>query len=214
VRVLMCASGCCGFLSLRTRRQALRAAHASCRFSWQEAADRPCATVGGAQREQAAKQQQQQLLALLQQVELRSNDTTGAAAAAATRDQGPVAPAEGGGRSDDTLDLVSIKPGFYAEQLQRAVTNAAAADAAAAASTDDDAGSSQPMQQQQQAHGCCGGHHHHHSHGEAADVDPLEPSEAEYTAAVREALQQLDGCVAAINDALEEVREAIDDEED
>jgi hypothetical protein len=37
----------------------------------------------------------------------------------------------------------------------------------------------------------------------------LEPTEAEYTAAVRECWQELDACVDGINEALEEVRDAM-----
>jgi hypothetical protein len=41
------------------------------------------------------------------------------------------------------------------------------------------------------------------------DAGSLEPTEAEYNAAVREALQQLDECVVGINEVLQEVQEAV-----
>ena len=40
----------------------------------------------------------------------------------------------------------------------------------------------------------------------------MEPTEAEFNAALREALQELDGCIRAINELLEEVREVVQQE--
>ncbi|KAF8061303.1 yqkD [Scenedesmus sp. PABB004] len=138
--------------------QALRAAHAAGRFSWQAPADRPGAKFS--QEQQAA-----QLQGLLQVLRLEQ---------------------EALGRAGDDV---------------RACTSDQQRGGAA----------QQPREQQQPRgdhhhHGCCG-----HGH---APPDPLdaggaeEPSEAEYSAAVREALQALDGCVEGINEALEELRDA------
>jgi hypothetical protein len=174
----------------RARRQALRAAHAAGRFSWQAAADRPRA-VGAAQASAQARQQQQQqqLLGLLQQLE--------AASASSDRAQQRQDSANGRDQGQQS-ELASVKPGFYSEQMQRAV-EAAAAGAAAGGSSSSHA---------EQQHGCVGHHACQHHHGSDGG-DPLEPTEAEYTAAVREALQQLNGCVSGINEALDDVRDAV-----
>eukprot|EP00877_Chromochloris_zofingiensis_P007611 jgi/Chrzof1/3102/Cz12g12030.t1 len=73
-------------------------------------------------------------------------------------------------------------------------------------------------------HGCHDHHHHdnhgHNDHGAAAGGHVcghhggqanMEPSEYEYHAAVKEAVQQLDAAVKGINEALDEVRYAVED---
>ncbi|KAG1666884.1 hypothetical protein FOA52_013517 [Chlamydomonas sp. UWO 241] len=52
--------------------------------------------------------------------------------------------------------------------------------------------------------------HEGHGHGAAA---PPEPTKAEWAAALREAQLELDGRVRGINDALEDVRYVLEDEE-
>jgi hypothetical protein len=189
-------------------RQALRAAHAAGRFSWQEASDRPRtqgATADHSQHQQQ-QQQQQQLMALLEEMQLQTaqGPSGGCDVAANGSDQGA---GRGTGGS-------AVKPGFYEQQMQRAVADALAATAA----------SSQQEQQPNSsahahghAHACgaaAGGHGCQHGHDHAPPSDPLEPNnplepnEAEFKAAVKEALQELDACVTSINELLEEVREA------
>ncbi|KAL6749892.1 DNA repair REX1-B-domain-containing protein [Haematococcus lacustris] len=56
-------------------------------------------------------------------------------------------------------------------------------------------------------HGCCGCGAREGAGGQEEE----EPSEAEYTAAVQEALLLLDRCIADVNDALEEVRYALEE---
>ncbi|WIA34400.1 hypothetical protein OEZ86_012736 [Tetradesmus obliquus] len=105
--------------------QALRAAHASGRFSWQSAADRPRLSKATSKQQQQQQQTKQDVAGMLQQMQLRGGDDCGL---------GP----------PDPLDAGS-----------------------------------------------------------------MEPTEAEYNAAVREALQQLDECVVGINEVLQEVQEAV-----
>jgi hypothetical protein len=110
----------------------------------------------------------------------------------------------------------AVKPGFYEQQMQRAVEDAMAAanqqEMAAAGSSSHAAGA------QQHACGAAAGHADHgcgHGHHDQPPPDPLEPNnplepnEAEYAAAVKEALQELDTTVLSINELLEEVREAL-----
>eukprot|EP00200_Dunaliella_tertiolecta_P006029 CAMPEP_0202355388 /NCGR_PEP_ID=MMETSP1126-20121109/10306_1 /ASSEMBLY_ACC=CAM_ASM_000457 /TAXON_ID=3047 /ORGANISM="Dunaliella tertiolecta, Strain CCMP1320" /LENGTH=267 /DNA_ID=CAMNT_0048948001 /DNA_START=269 /DNA_END=1073 /DNA_ORIENTATION=+ len=58
-------------------------------------------------------------------------------------------------------------------------------------------------------------HHHHHHHacsgGAPCEPPPPEPTAEEYSNALHENIQQLDRCVASINDYLEEIKYAIDD---
>lgn len=196
-------------------RQSLRAAHAAGRFSWQEAADRPRA--GGPSHTQP-QQQQQQLLTLLERVRLETAGG-GSHPGGLASDTASTGRDQGGSQSGG---FISIKPGFYAEQMQRAAVAATAASAPGGVTAGASASTPAAEQAQQLQPSCAAGASHacqHHCHGhhqhEAADPlelgTPLEPTEAEYNAAVREALQQLDACVVGINDALEEVREAMAD---
>ncbi|KAJ9513508.1 hypothetical protein QJQ45_006062 [Haematococcus lacustris] len=59
-------------------------------------------------------------------------------------------------------------------------------------------------------HGCCSCGAGEGAGGQGGQEEE-EPSEAEYTAAVQEALLLLDRCIADINDALEEVRYALEE---
>ncbi|KAF5827357.1 hypothetical protein DUNSADRAFT_789, partial [Dunaliella salina] len=62
---------------------------------------------------------------------------------------------------------------------------------------------------------CTQHHHHHHHHactgGAPCEPPPPEPTAEEYSNALQENIQQLDRCVASINDCLEEIKYAIDD---
>ncbi len=109
--------------------------------------------------------------------------------------------------------LVAVKPGFYEQQL------AAAAAAAAAVGTSQQGQQPSSAQYARGGGGCCGGGHGH-GHGTPSDAlecdtaAAQEPTEAEYSAAIREALQQLDACVIAINEALQDVQDAVDNFEE
>ncbi len=199
------------------RRQALRAAHASGRFSWQDAADRPRTqgAAAAATQQQQRQQQQQQLLSLLEQMQLQTHHASSSAAAG-----------EGGcdvaaGCSDQqglrgSAGTAAVKPGFYEQQMQRAVEDALAATAQQEISSSA-AGSSHSAGVQHACGGAAGHAHHCCGHGDHSQANsdplepnnPLEPNEAEYAAAVKEALQELDATVVSINELLEEVREAL-----
>lgn len=196
-----CGCGCCWCVC----RQALRAAHASGRFSWQDAADRPrvrgvaAAAAAGTSNAQQEHQQQQHLLSLLDQMQL---ETTGSAADACD--------VRAAANDQHAMPATAVKPGFYEQQMQRALADAVAASASQEAvqgSSSSNAGASH-------GHGCGGAathgcqHSHSHEH-DPLEPSPLEPTEAEFNAAVREALQELDVCVVGINDLLDEVREAV-----
>lgn len=129
-------------------------------------------------------------------------------------------PASMGGRADDVAvagsdqdcPSAAVKPGFYEQQMQRAM-----ADAAAASQQDHVVEGSAACAQH--SHAACGAAGHGCQHGHSEPADPLEPNaqeptEAEYNAAVREALQELDACVVSINALLEEVKEVVQDFED
>lgn len=88
--------------------------------------------------------------------------------------------------------FMSVKPGFYEQQLQQATAAAAAA----------------AQQPSHQHHGCCG-HDHDYGEHDPLECSELEPTEAEYSAAVKEALQELDACVVGINEVLEEITYAV-----
>jgi len=157
------------------------------------------AGTSGAQQEH---QQQQRLLSLLDQMQL---ETTGSAA-----DACDVRAAANDQHAMQGVEAAAVKPGFYEQQMQRAVADAVAASAsqeAAQCSGSSNAGGPH-------GHGCGGsathGCHHSHSHEhDPLEPSPLEPTEAEFNAAVREAVQELDACVVGINDLLDEVREAV-----
>jgi hypothetical protein len=115
----------------------------------------------------------------------------------------------------------AVKPGFYEQQMQRAVADALAATAASSQQEQQPDSSAHVHEHAHaHAHACgaaAGGHGCQHGHDHAPPSDPLEPNnplepnEAEFKAAVKEALQELDACVTSINELLEEVREAVVD---
>ncbi|KAF6254058.1 DNA repair REX1-B-domain-containing protein [Scenedesmus sp. NREL 46B-D3] len=191
--------------------QALRAAHASGRFSWQSEADRPRLSQSTGKQQQ---QQQQDVTSKLEQMQLQART---AAATPVSSDVAAVGGPDqhvGGPHHQQQVDgFMSVKPGFYEQQLQQAAAAAAVAEHAEQVQQQQD-GSSGGEQGHSDGHGCCGhGHGHDHDHGppDPLDAGTAEPTEAEYNAAVREALQQLDDCVLGINDVLQEVQEAVAD---
>jgi hypothetical protein len=107
----------------------------------------------------------------------------------------------------------AVKPGFYEQQMQRAVEDALAAanqqEVAAAGSSSHAAGAQQHACGAVAGHGCGHGHHDQPPSDPLEPNNPLEPNEAEYAAAVKKALQELDTTVLSINELLEEVREAL-----
>eukprot|EP00879_Flechtneria_rotunda_P030416 GHRR01033046.1.p1 GENE.GHRR01033046.1~~GHRR01033046.1.p1 ORF type:complete len:252 (+),score=104.38 GHRR01033046.1:970-1725(+) len=201
-------------LKLTLSWQALRAAHAAGRFSWQAAADRP--RLQGTRSEQQL-QQQRQIPDILQGVQF-----SGRSAVTALHGN---APAKYEQSSSQVEGCMTVKPGFYEQQLQDAMTAAAAAEQPDASSANGQAeafsvsngsyAEQMPAGGHQHSHhaGCCS-HQHHHEPPDPLDSNELEPTEAEYKAAVEEAVQKLDICVTGINEVLEEVRYAVQELQD
>lgn len=186
-------------------RQALRAAHAAGRFSWQSSADRP--RISGLQGSQLQQQQQlaqqQQLRALLDRLQVSqtaNGDVAFEQNAEIDNVPGPSAnglmPANSGGPGVSHGSQGNAHVGRHTHScdqqqahsslLAAAGPQSAAVDNSSTAghpnATDSSRSGSSQVQHQQQ--GCCD---HHCQHDGLPD--PLEPSEAEYQAAVREALQ-------------------------
>jgi hypothetical protein len=152
-------------------------------------------------------------MAMLHEMQLQTAQGPAAAAGTATAD-GCDVNAE---RSDQQAGLsngpAAVKPGFYEQQMQRAVADALAATSSQQqqqrADTSSDSSHSGGAHVHGCGHGCGRGHEHEHASDPLQPNNPLEPNEAEFKAAVREALQELDVCVGSINELLEEVREAV-----
>lgn len=129
------------------------------------------------------------------------------------------------------LALQRLRRPFAAKAFswQRASGSASASASASAGaagevggSREDDAGIGGPLDPAELARGCgCGGGHAHgdHSGGGGRDQQQREqqqqePTEAEWRAAVDEAVRELDGAIGRINEAVEEAMMALEEEEE
>jgi hypothetical protein len=190
----------------------LRAAHASGRFTWQSEADRPRLSKSTSQPPPQQQQQpaQQNVTGMLEQMQLQRSS----AAARVSNDVAAVGGPDqhSNGQQQQQVDgFMSVKPGFYEQQLQQAEAAAAVAEHVEQAQKQHEGVTSGEQQgHSHSSHGCCAhGHDHDHGPSDPLDAGSLEPTEAEYNAAVREALQQLDECVVGINEVLQEVQDAV-----